>query len=199
MSFLTVVAQLLLDIFKTIQFQLSCAAHISVQEMFTHNGGIMKKVAATCFIIMLFLQLSTGVSLADRAEDCQVLVAKAVDFIQDKGPEYAFKVFSAMKGPFIDRELYIFVCSLDNVMLGHPYRHDLIGQNVSEHKDVKGSPLFQEFKKAAQERGEGWVDYWWGKPGEKGDFAKASFIKRVPGQNLYVGAGYYKTAGNTGQ
>ena len=159
----------------------------------------MKKLATTCFSLMLVLQLSTSVALADRADDCQVLVSRAVSFVQDQGPEYALKVFSAMKGPFIDRELYIFACSLDNVMLGHPYRRDLIGQNVSEFKDVKGSALFQEFKRVAEERGEGWVDYWWGKPAEKGDFPKASFIKRVPGSNLYVGAGYYKTAGNTGQ
>ncbi len=158
----------------------------------------MKKFAGTCFILMLVLHLSASLSIADRAEDCQLLVEKAVSFVQEKGPDYAFKVFSAMKGPFIDRELYIFACSLDNVMLGHPYRRDLVGQNVTEYKDVKGAPLFREFKRAAEERGEGWVHYWWGKPGEKGDFAKASFIKRVPGQNLYVGAGYY-TADNTGQ
>jgi cytochrome c len=171
-----------------------------VHKKIEHNRrGIMKRVAATCFIMMVALQISTSVCLADRAEDCQVLVAKAVDFIQEKGPEYSFKVFSAAKGPFIDLELYIFVCSLDNVMLGHPYRRELIGKNVGEYKDVKGGLLFQEFKRAVEERGEGWVHYWWTKPGEKGEFSKASFVKRVPGQNVYVGAGYYKTAGNSEQ
>jgi len=159
----------------------------------------MKKLAATCFIVTLVLQFSTSVSFAERADDCEVLVTKAVDFIKEKGPEYSCKVFSAQKGPFIDRELYIFACSMDNVMLAHPYSRDLIGQNVSEFKDVKGSALFQAFKRVAETRGEGWVHYWWGKPAEKGEFAKASFIKRVPGQNLYVGAGYYKTAGNETQ
>jgi cytochrome c len=163
------------------------------------KGENMKKLAATCFIVTLVLQLSTSVSFAERADDCAVLVAKAVNFVKEKGPEYSCKVFSASKGPFIDRELYIFVCSMDNVMLGHPYRLDLIGQSVSDYKDVKGVLLFKEFKKVAEEQGEGWVHYWWAKPAEKGEFAKASFIKRVPGQNLYVGAGYYKAAGNETQ
>jgi len=46
---------------------------------------------------------------------------------------------------------------MDNVMLGRPHRHYLIGQNVNEFKDEKGSPLFQEFKKVSEDGGKGWV------------------------------------------
>jgi methyl-accepting chemotaxis protein len=67
----------------------------------------------------------------------------------------------------------------------------LIGKNVNELKDANGKLLFQEFKQVAQNGGLGWVDYWWRKPAEKESLPKASFIMRVPGQNLYVGAGYY--------
>jgi cytochrome c len=153
----------------------------------------MKRYVSVCFILMLAFQLSAGLSFADRAEDCQNLVAKAVDFMKENGPEYSFKVFSASKGPFIDRELYIFACSLDNVMLAHPYRTELIGKNVNEFEDVKGNLLFQEFKKVAQNGGKGWVNYWWWRPGEKDPAPKASFVMKVPGENLYVGAGYYTT------
>lgn len=154
----------------------------------------MKRYVAVCFVLMLAFQLFTSLAIAERAEDCRNLVAKAVDFIKDNGPEYSLKVFSASKGPFIDKELYIFACSMDNVMLAHPYKRELIGKNVNEFEDVKGKLLFQEFKKVAQNGGRGWVNYWWWKPGEKDTFHKASFIMKVPDQNLYVGAGYYTTA-----
>jgi cytochrome c len=152
----------------------------------------MKGVAVVGFALMLILYMASGLSFADRVEDCQALVTKAIDFVKDKGPDYALKVFSASKGPFIDKELYVFACSLDNVMLAHPYQRDLIGQKVDEFKDVKGVLLFQEFRKVTEAGGQGWVHYWWPKPGENGAFAKASFVARVPGENLYVGAGYYK-------
>ena len=146
----------------------------------------MKRCVSVCFVLMLVFHLFTGFALADRAQDCRNLVTKAVDFVKEKGPEYSLKVFSASKGPFIDKELYVFACSMDNVMLAHPYKRELIGKNVNEFQDVKGDLLFQEFKKVAQNGGQGWVHYWWWKPGEKDTFPKASYIMKIPGENLYV-------------
>jgi cytochrome c len=157
------------------------------------GGKLMKRYVPVCFLLMLVFQLSTGLAFADRADDCQKLVDKAVDFTKENGPEYSLKVFSASKGPFIDKELYVFACSMDNVMLAHPYKSELIGKNVDDFQDVKGDLLFQEFKKVAQNGGRGWVHYWWWRPGEKDAFPKSSFIMKVPGENLYVGAGYYAT------
>jgi cytochrome c len=102
------------------------------------------------------------------------------------------KVFSARKSPFIDGEMNIFALSMDNVMLAHPYSPDLIGKNQNDTLDTKGKRLFAVFKQVAENEGSGWIDYWWPKPGEQGDFAKRSFIKKVPGENAYIGAGYYK-------
>ncbi|MGO9568758.1 MAG: cache domain-containing protein [Desulfomonilaceae bacterium] len=92
----------------------------------------------------------------------------------------------------MDKELYVFACSMSNIMLAHPYKPGLVGQDVNEFKDAKGNALFQEFRKIVEERGSGWVDYWWTKPGEKGEFPKRTYVKRMPGSNIYVGVGYYK-------
>lgn len=123
----------------------------------------------------------------DRSLACVQMVEKAEAFIQEKGPKYALKVFSVSKGPFINKELYVFACSMNNIMLAHPYRKDLVGRDVTNYTDAKGNPLFQEFRKIVEERGSGWVDYWWTKPGEKGDFPKRSYVKLIPGYNMYVG------------
>jgi hypothetical protein len=79
----------------------------------------MKKFVSVCFVLVLVFQLLTNLSFADRAEDCKNLVIKAIGVIKENGPEYSLRVFSASKGPFIDKELYVFACSLDNVMLAH--------------------------------------------------------------------------------
>lgn len=150
----------------------------------------MKKYMFLVFVGLFSILSPSGPALADRADDCVNLVNKCIDFFQKNGRDYTLKVLSC-KGPFTDKELYVFALSMDNIMLAHPYKKKLIGQNMDEYKDVKGKKLFRRFRNIVEAKGEGWVDYWWAKPGEKGEFLKRSFVKRIPGENVYVGAGYY--------
>ena len=73
-----------------------------------------------------------------------------------------------------------------------PFKKKLIGKDVSKVKDKKGTVLFGEFLKVAKKPGSGWVEYWWPKPGAKKASLKRSYIMKVPGQDIYIGAGYYK-------
>jgi signal transduction histidine kinase len=81
----------------------------------------------------------------------------------------------------------------EGAQLAHPYRPDLVGEDVNNLKDAKGKPIFEEFLRIAEERGSGWVDYWWRKPGEQGEFPKMTYIKRLPEYNMYVGVGCYQS------
>jgi signal transduction histidine kinase len=152
------------------------------------------KTRALCvlFVGAVAVCLLAGFAAADQANDCIMMVANAEAFIREKGVEYALKVFSVRNSPFVDKELYIFVLSTDNVMLAHPFNPGLIGKNLSDHKDSKGKLVFQEFKKVIDGKGEGWVDYNWPKPGEKGEFPKSAYVKKVHGQEMYIAASYYK-------
>ena len=154
----------------------------------------MKTIATTLVIFMTvaMVALPIGAFAADQSSACMELADKAHDFIHEKGKDYALKVFSASKGPFIDKDVYVFACSMDGVLLSHPYRRDLMGQDVSNVTDAKGKHIFREFQKLANERGSGWVNYWWIKPGEQKEFSKTTYIKRIPDYNIYVGVGYYK-------
>jgi cytochrome c len=145
-------------------------------------------VVAALLVSLLFITPAQ----ADRGADCQMLVENAVAFIREKGLDYSIKVFSARKSPFIDGEMYIFAVSMDNVMLAHPYKPDLVGKNQGDTRDSKGKPVFVEFKQVAEKDGSGWVEYMSPKPGEKGDFIRRCFIKKVPGENAYVGAGFFE-------
>jgi cytochrome c len=156
--------------------------------------GNMKGVPARLMLLIFAMALTAipaNAASVDQSPACVELIEKAEAFILDKGKDYALKVFCASKGPFIDKELYVFACSMDNRLLAHPYRRDLIGQDVNDIKDLKGRPLFQEFRKIAGEKGSGWLRYSWSKPGESGEFFKASYIKRIPEHNMYLGVGFY--------
>ena len=81
---------------------------------------------------------------------------------------------------------------MNNKVLAHPHKSSLIGKDVSKVKDPKGNVLFAEFLKVAKKPGSGWVEYWWPKPGAKAPSAKRSFIMKIPNEDVYIGAGYYK-------
>ncbi len=144
----------------------------------------MQKFATLGFVVILILHLGANLAFGDKAADCEALVTKAIAFVKDKGSEYALKVFSAQNGPFVKKELYIFACSLDNTMVAHPDQRNLVGKSVNEFKDSKGNLLFQEFKKFVENTGQGWVHYWWWKPGTSAQFGKVSYVAKVPGENL---------------
>ncbi|MFH0825806.1 MAG: cache domain-containing protein [Pseudomonadota bacterium] len=128
----------------------------------------------------------------DKTAKCLRIAEKAEFFVQEKGTDYALKVFSAIKGPFIDGELYVFCCSMNGVMLAHPYKKDWVGRNLASYTDTNGKAIFKEFSRVAEHKGSGWVDYLWKKPGEEGEFPKTTYIKRIASSDLFVGVGFYK-------
>jgi hypothetical protein len=146
----------------------------------------------TVFTIIALTTICADALADDKSSECLELAEKAEAFVMEKGVAYAAKVFSASKGPFINGEMYVFVCSMDNKLLAHPYKREMVGQSVNDLKDVKGKPIFKEFQKVAEQSGAGWVNYWWKKPGEQQEFPKTTYIKRLPAHNIYVGVGYYK-------
>jgi signal transduction histidine kinase len=117
-------------------------------------------------------------------------VKKTVAIFQEKGRDYALKAINS-KMALTDKELYVFALTMDNLMLAHPHVDEWLGKDMSETKDSNGKAYFQEFKKIAQNPGEGWVDYMWNRPGENAPRFKRSYIMKVPGQEIYVGSGYY--------
>jgi methyl-accepting chemotaxis protein len=76
-------------------------------------------------------------------------------------------------------------------MIMHPYKPELNGTDLTEYKDPKGKALFVEFVKVCQEKGEGFVDYYWPKYGAKEPQPKLSFVKLFKPWNWIVGSGIY--------
>jgi signal transduction histidine kinase len=64
-------------------------------------------------------------------------------------------------------------------------------KDVSNLTDINGKHYFREFRTTANEKGKGWIEYMWRRPGEKAPRYKKSYIVKVPNQDIYIGAGYY--------
>lgn len=56
---------------------------------------------------------------------------------------------------------YFFITDLRPFMIMHPYRPDLNGTDLSNHKDPNGKTLFVEMVEKIKSSGEGFVDYKW--------------------------------------
>jgi signal transduction histidine kinase len=139
----------------------------------------------------------TGIALAAESgtkEECVVKTKEAGKMVTDKGVEAAIAEVNKKDGKFVWKDTYVFLMDLDGKMIAHPMSPALIGKNVLDMKD-KGTPgklLFKEFVEVAKGKGDGWVDYMWINPGDPKPRKKVTYIYRVPGKDLFVGAGIYE-------
>jgi len=86
---------------------------------------------------------------------------------------------------------YIWINDMNPKMIMHPIKPDLNGKDLSDFKDPNGKHLFNEFVKVCRERGEGFVDYMWPKPGYDKPVAKLSYVKLFKPWNWILGTGIY--------
>jgi methyl-accepting chemotaxis protein len=86
---------------------------------------------------------------------------------------------------------YFWINDVQPSMIMHPIKPELNGTSLRDFKDAKGKFLFNEMAAVVREGGEGYVDYFWGKPGQNGDFPKLSFVKLFEPWGWIVGTGIY--------
>jgi signal transduction histidine kinase len=147
----------------------------------------MKKLA---FIpIIMFLACSV---YADGEDQIVVgLVDKAMEIYKTQGKEQALKVCGSSAGPLRKGALYVFALNFKGQFVAHPVQEDLRGRDAWEMQDAKGKFVTQDFIKMAKEQGQGWVDYWWIRVNEQTPTLKKTYVKRIPGEDMLFGCGYY--------
>ncbi len=125
---------------------------------------------------------------AETAED---LVEKALVIFKTNSKDQAIKYCNATMGPLRKGSIYVFAVDFKGHMLSHPVQGDLRNRDTWELQDAKGTFIIQEFIKIAKGQGSGWIEYWWNRAGQAAATLKKTYIKRVPGEDILVGAGYY--------
>jgi cytochrome c len=141
----------------------------------------------------LGLAVLAGSVLADEMAtpaEAQALSRKAQAAVNEMGKEKAFAVFADPKGGYRIKDLYVFCMSLQGVMLSHPLKPELIGQNQLEF-DKYGDKLFKRMIATVKKQGEGWVDYQWPHPGTGEIRDKTSYVVSNQG-GFFCGVGAYK-------
>jgi len=119
-------------------------------------------------------------------------VNQACTLLQKEGIA-AFPKFKGKDSEFVFAGTYIWIHDMTGVMRMHPVKYKMDGQSLVDYKDPNGKRFFSEMNKVAKEKGSGWVDYMWPKPGEKAPSQKVSYVKlcNVHGEDLVIGCGVY--------
>ncbi|WP_051244542.1 cache domain-containing protein [Thalassobaculum salexigens] len=114
--------------------------------------------------------------------------AKAGEMPVDAAKSAALDAIRALR--YADGD-YVWINDMNHVVVMHPIKPALDGQDVSDLKDPAGTYVFREFVKAVQTGGSGFVNYLWPKPGFEQPVEKTSFVKLLPGWGWVVGSGLY--------
>jgi hypothetical protein len=153
----------------------------------------MKKLhlLATPFMTLCF-SVNAGAQQSATKEECVVKCHEAAALINVKGPVSVVKEIGDPKGPFVWKDSYVFLMNLDGKMLAHPMQPELTQlPHCLLITDPTDKAIFVNFVNTARNVGQGWVEYMWPRPGQKSPSKKITYIYRVPGKDLFVGAGVY--------
>jgi cytochrome c len=119
-------------------------------------------------------------------------VKEAVALIEKEGKK-SFPKFKGAKSKFIFAGTYMWINNYDGLMLMHPTKPAMENQNLIGLKDSNGKRFFVDMITACKEKGEGWVDYMWPKPGEQTRSLKVGYVHKTTcdGVDIMVGCGVY--------
>ncbi|MFP4167650.1 MAG: cache domain-containing protein [Desulfonatronovibrionaceae bacterium] len=86
---------------------------------------------------------------------------------------------------------YFWINDTGPKMVMHPIKPELNGEDLSDYEDTRGKKLFVQMVRTTEEDGQGFVDYYWPKPDEDGDFPKLSYVKLFEPWDWIIGMGVY--------
>jgi PAS domain S-box-containing protein len=91
-----------------------------------------------------------------------------------------------------DLKDYFWITDRHPVMIAHPYRPDLNGQDLTDFHDSRGKPIFVEFVRAVAEEGESYVEYMWQWNDDSTRIVpKLSYVRLFDPWGWVVGTGIY--------
>jgi len=93
---------------------------------------------------------------------------------------------------FHDGMGFFFAFDMGGTVQENALKPDLVGTNLYQAKDVKGQPYIQNLLEIARDKGEGFHQYYWAKPGAAaGEYLKISYVKYFEPLGWVIGSGLY--------
>lgn len=90
-----------------------------------------------------------------------------------------------------DGKEYFWINDFDARIVMHPVKPELNGQDGAGMKDPNGFAMFTAFAATAKNKGAGFVDYQWPKPGKDKPVDKVSYVQAFTPWGWVVGSGIY--------
>ncbi|MFY1112560.1 MAG: cache domain-containing protein [Methanosarcinaceae archaeon] len=131
--------------------------------------------------------------MAGQQRYIEARVKATAGLIEEEGDKI-FPDFREEGTSWFHHDFYVFVWETDGTAVVYPPDSSMEGQDLKGLQDSTGKPIGELFiETALSGKREGWVDYYWPKPGEDEPVLKYSFIRKVnrDGQDYLVGAGFY--------
>jgi methyl-accepting chemotaxis protein len=174
------------------------------------NWGIFSKIMSLSIMTCMLLVIATifalvpfmrGVIIKEKKATVSYLVQAAVNQLasyqkqvdggtisKEEAQKQAAERIAAIR---YDENNYLWINDLTPKMIMHPLKPELNGKNLSDNKDPHGKALFVEFAKVCKEKGKGFVDYAWSKPGNSDPEPKISYVELYQPWGWVVGTGIY--------
>ena len=156
----------------------------------------MKNSKLAVVLVMAFL--SVALSRAAVAQDQatpQELVAKVKEAASVLSKTGDLSQFNQKQGPwFWRKDAYIFIQDCDKkVIVAHPVKPEIIGQNFMTMKDSKGNLLFvKDYCEEARKPAGIWSQFSWPKPGATESSRKVTYSLGAKGTPYVVVSGIYE-------
>jgi len=126
--------------------------------------------------------------------ECVAKCRQAAMMVTEKGLEAALAEINDPHGPFVWKDSYVFCYDYaQDIMAAHPIAPKLVGQCLSELKDINSKFFVAEYVHLAKTRKQGWTNYMWPKPGETTPSLKINFVYQVPQKEILMGAGIFRS------
>lgn len=125
--------------------------------------------------------------LAERQTQITNIVDMAIGLIENGPQENAKAIIKKLR---YGKNDYVWVNDYNHFMIAHP-DPELEGKDMTALKDIHGVYILQELVKVCKEKGQGFVPYYWKRPGGTEPKPKISFAKAIPKWNWVVGTGVY--------
>lgn len=122
----------------------------------------------------------------------EYVVDRAAALISERGRE-AFGKLRDKTGPFVFMDTYVFVESTDGIELVNAAQPSLEGKRLIDVKDLNGKELVRDEIDLALQKGSGWMDCFWYKPGDNTPALKHTYVRKATfdGETYIVGSGIY--------
>lgn len=161
----------------------------------------MRKFVAAAAAVALTISLTPSTQAADPAPAKQAAITRdqmvkfveeAAAYVEKAGKDAALKEFSDPKGSFVrdNGELYIYAYDFKCVCLAHGFTPNLVGKDLTEHKDAKGLLVIRKLRDTVARDGKGFVDFYWVNPATGKEEPKVGYVVKAD-EDFWLGSGIY--------